>query len=210
MLSGIPQGSIHLIARDLARLSRSHIRLGPHSGVQGKRARLGLCSNEIGRPFGTSTLNSGPFPPPALPGFNGTTGLSATPGGPACPSRASGWGHAPPPPGVSRVASDPLCRHAVAITPAGSLGGRSEVGLSTPRVHQRRRPSPFRWRVGSHIIRFEACSAFTRVTACPLAESLDDPFHRRLRRLRYLRRRSDCYRLERPSCRVGVAPAEEA
>jgi hypothetical protein len=36
-------------------------------------------------------LNSGPFPRPALPGVLGTTGLSATPGGPAWPSRASGW-----------------------------------------------------------------------------------------------------------------------
>ena len=32
---------------------------------------------------------------------------------------------------------------------------------------------------------------------------------RRLRRLRYLHRRSDSYRLERPSCRVGVAPTED-
>jgi hypothetical protein len=30
------------------------------------------------------------FPPPALPGFSGTANLSATPGRPACPSRASG------------------------------------------------------------------------------------------------------------------------
>src|SRR5947209_1675637 len=29
---------------------------------------------------------------------------------------------------------------------------------------------------------------------------------RRLRRFRYLHRRSDSYRLERPSCRVGIAP----
>jgi hypothetical protein len=42
--------------------------------------------------------------------------------------------HALPPPGVSRVVSDPLCRHAVAITPVGSLDQvvRNE-GLSTPR-----------------------------------------------------------------------------
>ena len=32
---------------------------------------------------------------------------------------------------------------------------------------------------------------------------------RRLRRFRYLHRRSDSYRLERPSCRVGIAPTEE-
>ena len=33
------------------------------------------------------------------------------------------------------------------------------------------RPSPHLCRVGSHIVRFRACSAFTRVTACLLAES---------------------------------------
>jgi hypothetical protein len=33
---------------------------------------------------------------------------------------------------------------------------------------------------------------------------------RRLRRLRYLHRRSDSYRPEQPSCRVGIAPTEEA
>ena len=38
----------------------------------------------------TSALNRGPFPPPELPGFDGPTGLSAAPAGPACPSRASG------------------------------------------------------------------------------------------------------------------------
>jgi len=32
---------------------------------------------------------------------------------------------------------------------------------------------------------------------------------RRLRRFRYLHRRSDSYRLERPRCRVGVAPTED-
>src|SRR5215467_663424 len=35
-----------------------------------------------------------------------------------------------------------------------------------------------------------------------------DPLHRKLRRLRYLRRRFDCYRVERTSSRVGVAPTE--
>jgi len=42
-------------------------------------------------PLVASVLNQGPFPPPALPGFVGTTDLSATPGCPACPSPASGW-----------------------------------------------------------------------------------------------------------------------
>ena len=55
-----------------------------------------------------------------------------------------------------------------------------------------------RAKVGFRITLFEACSAFTRVTACMLAKSpCGDPLHRRLRRVRRLPRRSDCYRLER-------------
>jgi len=44
--------------------------------------------------------------------------------------------------------------------------------------------------------------------ACTLAESLNDPFHRKLRQLRCLHCRFDCYRVERTSSRAGVAPAE--
>jgi hypothetical protein len=44
--------------------------------------------------------------------------------------------------------------------------------------------------------------------ACMLAESPCDPLHRRLRQLRCLRCRFDCYRVERTSSRAGVAPAE--
>ena len=40
--------------------------------------------------------------------------------------------------------------------------------------------------------------AFTCVTACIFAGSPSDPFHRRLRRIRCLLRRFDCYWLERP------------
>ena len=46
-------------------------------------------------PLPAPSLNSGRFPPPALPGFAGTTNPSATPGSPACPSRASGCGPLP-------------------------------------------------------------------------------------------------------------------
>jgi hypothetical protein len=38
---------------------------------------------------------------------------------------------------------------------------------------------------------------------------LRDPLHQRLRRLRFLCRRSDCYRVERTSSRAGLAPAED-
>src|SRR5664280_2892966 len=44
--------------------------------------------------------------------------------------------------------------------------------------------------------------------ACTLAESPCDPLYRRLRQLRCLRCRFDCYRVERTSSRAGVAPAE--
>jgi hypothetical protein len=69
------------------------------------------------------------------------------------------------------------------------------------------RPSPCNSKVGSCNCFFEACSAFTHVTACTLAESPSDPFHRKLRQLRCLRCRFDCYRVERTSSRAGVAPA---
>jgi hypothetical protein len=41
-----------------------------------------------------------------------------------------------------------------------------------------------------------------------IAESLNDPLHRKLRQLRCLHRRFDCFRVERTSSRAGVAPAE--
>ena len=61
-------------------------------------------------------------------------------------------------------------------------------------------------RVGSCISLFEACSAFTHVTACTLAESPCDPLHQRLQRPRCLHRCSDCYRVERTSSRAGLLP----
>src|ERR1700674_464837 len=70
------------------------------------------------------------------------------------------------------------------------------------------RPSPCNSKVGSCNCFFGACSAFTHVTACTLAESPSDPLHRELRQLRCLRCRLDCFRVERTSSRAGVAPAE--
>jgi len=59
----------------------------------------------------------------------------------------------------------PFSLHAVATIPAGAM-----ETCSLMRFH-RLRPSPcIRW-VGSCINLFEACSAFTHVTACMLAES---------------------------------------
>jgi hypothetical protein len=71
--------------------------------------------------------------------------------------------------GTSRVASGPLCLHAVATTSAGPMETCSLV-------HSHRlRPSPNRRRVGPCIAIFEACSAFTHVTACMLTESPTRP-----------------------------------
>ena len=85
--------------------------------------------------------------------------------------------------------------------------GRSDGTRSLVLFHPRR-PSLKCGRDGSCIARFGACSAFTHVMACTLAESPSDPFHRKLRQLRCLRRRFDCYRVERTSSRAGIAPAE--
>ena len=67
--------------------------------------------------------------------------------------------------GTSRVATGPLCLHAFANTPAGPMETCSLVQC------HRLRPSPNRRRVGPCITLFEACSAFTHVTACMLTES---------------------------------------
>ena len=85
--------------------------------------------------------------------------------------------------------------------------GRSDEACSLVLLH-RPRPSLCNSQVGSCNCCFGACSAFTHVMACTLAESPSDPFHRKLRQLRYLHYRFDCYRVERTSSRAGVSPAE--
>jgi len=83
------------------------------------------------------------------------------------------------------------CVHAVATTPAQRLGASS--------AHFPSRASLPRYgsRVGPRIDLFEACSAFTRVTACTLALSpIRDTHNRRLQLLRYLHSCSGCFRLE--------------
>jgi hypothetical protein len=85
--------------------------------------------------------------------------------------------------------------------------GRSDAACPLVPLH-RQRPSLCNSQVGSCNCCFGACSAFTHVMACTLAESPSDPLHRKLRQLRCLCRRFDCYRVERTSSRAGVAPAE--
>ena len=76
----------------------------------------------------------------------------------------------------------------------------SPATTAFPRTQMGRRPRPtFRGLVGCSLALRPACSRDRRC----------GPLRRRLRRLRYLHRRSDCYRLERTSCRVGVTPTED-
>ena len=65
------------------------------------------------------------------------------------------------------------------------------------------RPSPCNSKVGSCNCFFGACSAFTHVMACTLAESPSDPLHRELRQPCCLRCRLDCYRVERTARSAG-------
>src|SRR3954453_16453520 len=64
-------------------------------------------------------------------------------------------------------------------------------------------------RVGLHIDLFGACSAFTRVAACTLAQSPIVTANRRLQPFRYLHDCSDCFRLER-SAGWDLHPLESA
>ena len=113
---------------------------------------------------------------------------------------------------VSRVALDlhvPTCRRHY---PGGPLGSdRSWDGLFHPfPLHpQRRRPSPSECKVGATLVvsRPARRSRVLRPVGSPSRHATR--LSRRLRRFCYLHRRSDSYRLERPSCRVGIAPTED-
>ena len=83
--------------------------------------------------------------------------------------------------------------------------GRSDGTCPLVPFHQLR-PSHEPGRVGSCIVGFGACSAFTHVTACTLAKSPSDSLHQRLQQSRCLHCRSDCYRVERTSSRAGIPP----
>src|SRR5260370_1938541 len=89
--------------------------------------------------------------------------LSASPGRPACPSRASGWSSLPTPWGLPCCVRFP-CVHAVATTPAQRLGvllrSFTPSRISLPRKGRR---------VGLRIVLFEASPAFTPVAPCTLA-----------------------------------------
>jgi hypothetical protein len=96
--------------------------------------------------------------------------------------------------------------HAVANTPVGP------AGLCRSAHSRQQRPSPSERRVGSHVTLFEACSAFTHVTACMLAESPYATLCPRSVSAKFVAssHRSDCFRLERPFAGWDSHPLEIA
>ena len=122
-------------------------------------------------PLRQAHQKSGSFPPPALPDINGRMTLSdsrqhrrpAATSRPL-PSCKTGLPQLP----------DPLSQHAVPNTPMDQSGCVCRL-LPTPLG-----PSPFLRQVGVHHFTFEACSGFTRVTACRIAQPPKAAFVTRL------------------------------
>jgi len=111
-------------------------------------------------PEGKLDLRPPSFPPPALPGFLGTSDPLRHPFGPS--SVPTMLEARPPAFRASPNYSDRLPCMPCSI-PRWTEKVRALVSsLST-------RPSPFHRRVGIHDYTFEACSSFTRVTACKVA-----------------------------------------
>jgi len=102
---------------------------------------------------------------------------------------------------ASRVDAPLLCTHAIAITPVFLCGAL------IARFPQRRRPSLVSHQLGIHITLFEACSAFTHIMACALADRLfSDLLHRRLRPWQLPTTNAPVATGWSDSCRVGYPP----
>ena len=140
------------------------------------------------------TLNQGSFPPPALHRPRRSyepIRHPMRPGPILADHPLTGHVHRSPH-RASRVATIPLRTHPAATTPVESLGA---LFARFPNDHS--------------LPRFVAGSASTSALSGPAQRSLNtlrsacspghlrDPLHRRLRPLRFLHDRSDCYRLER-------------
>ena len=95
----------------------------------------------------------------------------------------------------------PTCRRHY---PGGNAGGAAVA----PPMPSRRRPSPSLCWVGCHITRFEACSAFTHVTAYRLAESLKRPFPSKASTVSLPPLPLRLLPAGATSCRVGLVPTE--
>src|SRR3989475_8913773 len=79
----------------------------------------------------------------------------------------------------TRTGVPPLAQTTFPACRAHYPGGPEPVRVSV--ASRSVRPSPFAWRVGVHDCTFEACSGFTRVTACRVAQPPEVAFVTRLR-----------------------------
>ena len=135
------------------------------------------------------------------------TGLSATPPGPACPSRASGRRSRASAWGASRVACVSLVSTCRCHYPGGIVGSnRSWDGLFHPfpcSPTTTAFPTPLAGRLPHRCLSRLAQHSLTLRPADSLHRRAAH-LSRRLRRLRYLRRRSDSFRPERPSWPGGT------
>ena len=122
-------------------------------------------------PLSSPVTGQGPFPPPALPGLGSTTGPSAICPGRLCPSRGRRC-----PPNTSRPALGQTSLVAFrfsphVLSPLPRWDRRVRVSLTSPAT------AAFPIQLVGRLPRrrFEACSAFTRVTAravhCPPEEN---------------------------------------
>ena len=133
--------------------------------------------------------------------FMATTDLSVTPASRACPSQASRCGLAPRRPGLPMLTYRSFCTHVDAITPA--------AWLCAPVAHfqSQQRSSPNFSGLDAHIALFEACSTFTHVSTCVLADpALRDLFHQRLQPVPLPARVAPVASGWSNSCRVGYLP----
>ena len=125
----------------------------------------------------TLTLNQGPFPPPALPGFAGTTDLSATQAARPVPHGRPVEGHAPSPHGFPVLRSISVYRHAVVITPVARW-----ALIARGTAYSNRFPVPSGYGLplpsagSAHtLVVSRPAQRSLAVTACRLAESPSDP-----------------------------------
>jgi hypothetical protein len=162
----------------------------------------------------SSCLGFGTKAPSLDRSYPASSVLRASPPPPSARSVPRGspvGGHVPPPRGFPVLRWISVDKHAASSTPAGPL-----VLIIRGTAYSTRFPLPSDDGLPQDIDGSAPTTKisgphrkFTCVAAYLLAGPPSGPLHRRLRRLRYLHRRSDCYRRERSSCRTGITPAED-
>lgn len=121
-------------------------------------------------PSSKAHQKSGPFPQPALPGFNGHTALSDSRHGRRLRDVEAAT--------LARDGSPPITRnhHSDVPCPLPRRIERVRLSIASPLML----PTPFDRRVGIRIRTFEACSGFTHVTARRIAQPPKAAFVTRL------------------------------